>query len=61
MVTSTRINRKGKPTLNVQATCDGDEIFTSIDVSWPGSVHDARIWKNSLTRGSLKMCKMLYY
>lgn len=47
------INRKGNPTLNVQATCDASERFTSVDVSWPGSVHDSRIWKNSHVRGVL--------
>ncbi|CAH1976452.1 unnamed protein product [Acanthoscelides obtectus] len=26
------INRKGKPTLNVQTTCDAREMFTSVDV-----------------------------
>ncbi|CAH1977841.1 unnamed protein product [Acanthoscelides obtectus] len=47
------INRKEKPTLNVQATCDAREMFTSVDVSWPGSVHDFRIWRNSQTRSQL--------
>jgi hypothetical protein len=41
------INRKGFASINVQVTCDSNELFTSIDASWPGSVHDARIWKNS--------------
>ncbi|CAH2015366.1 unnamed protein product [Acanthoscelides obtectus] len=47
------INRKGKPTLNVQATCADREMFTSVDVSWPGSVHDSRICRNSQTRSQL--------
>lgn len=47
------INRKGFPSINVQATCNAREIFTSVDASWPGSVHDSRIWKNSLARQAI--------
>lgn len=41
------ICRKQFPALNVQATVNADSIFTSVDCSWAGSVHDARIWRNS--------------
>ncbi|KAJ8048621.1 Protein ALP1-like [Holothuria leucospilota] len=34
-------------TLNVQATCDASERFTSVSANWPGSVHDSRVWRNS--------------
>ncbi|KAJ8944099.1 hypothetical protein NQ314_009555 [Rhamnusium bicolor] len=39
------------PTINVQATCNAAEQFTSISAEWPGSVHDARIWRISPIRG----------
>lgn len=41
------INRKGLASINVQATGDGNECFTSLNCEWAGSVHDARIWRNS--------------
>lgn len=41
------INRKGVSTINVQATCNAKDVFTSVDATWPGSVHDSRIWTNS--------------
>lgn len=41
------VNRKNFASINVQATCDASLKFTSIDASWPGSVHDSRIFRNS--------------
>ncbi|XP_050294311.1 putative nuclease HARBI1 [Anthonomus grandis grandis] len=45
------VNRKGVCSINVQATCNAREMFTSVDAYWPGSVHDSRIWRNSIVHG----------
>lgn len=41
------INRHGNHSINVQAVCVSRCIFLDIDCSWPGSVHDSRIFSNS--------------
>ncbi|XP_069105078.1 putative nuclease HARBI1 [Argopecten irradians] len=41
------LNRKGYHSLNVQAICDAHMRITSFNASWPGSVHDSRIWNSS--------------
>lgn len=48
------VNRKGRTTINVQATCDASEKFTSVDAQWPGSVQDSRIWRQSVIQQTLR-------
>ena len=43
-------NRKRLFSLNVQAVCNSDMIFTNLVARWRGSVHDSRIFLNSLLR-----------
>ena len=32
--------------INVQAVCDADRVFTNVVAGWPGSTHDATIFAN---------------
>lgn len=39
--------RKGYPAMQVQATCDHKFLYTDVFLGYPGSVHDARVFRNS--------------
>ena len=41
------VDRKGRHSLNVLAVCGPNQEFYFISSKWPGSVHDARMLKNS--------------
>ena len=41
------INRKGDPTINVQATIDHNSRFIDLVARWPGSIQDSRVFGNS--------------
>lgn len=41
------INRKGFHSMQLHAVCDHDMLFTDCFTGWPGSVHDARVLRNS--------------
>ncbi|XP_056441367.1 putative nuclease HARBI1 [Gadus chalcogrammus] len=41
------VNRKGRHSINVQLVGNADLIITNCVVKWPGSVHDARILRQS--------------
>uniref|UniRef100_A0A3B3RIH0 Putative nuclease HARBI1 n=1 Tax=Paramormyrops kingsleyae TaxID=1676925 RepID=A0A3B3RIH0_9TELE len=42
------VNRKSIHSINVQMTCDHQLMVTSLDARWPGSVHDSRIFRESI-------------
>ena len=44
------ICRKNVTTQNVMACCDFDLIFTFVNAGWPGSVHDMRVFDDSMNK-----------
>ncbi len=42
--------RKGGHSINVQLVCDHRMRFTDVVAKWPGSTHDAFIWRNCQLR-----------
>ena len=51
-----------KYTINVQAIADCNGRFTDVDIKWPGSLHDARVFTNSeAQKGYIKGKFKLYY
>ena len=41
------INRKGWPSIILQAVCDHEHLFTDVYAGFPGRCHDARVFHHS--------------
>ncbi|KAI5627715.1 putative nuclease HARBI1, partial [Silurus asotus] len=41
------VNRKSIHSIDVQVICEATQIITNVEAKWPGSVHDARIFRES--------------
>jgi len=50
----TFFNRKNFYSINVQVVCSADGIVQNVVARWPGSTHDARIFRNSNLRERLE-------
>lgn len=46
-------SRKGRYAINLMAICDHNLVFRNVICSWPGSVHDSRVFDNS------RVCQLL--
>ena len=44
---SSYYNRKGFHSILLQGICNAECRFMDVFIGWPGSAHDARVWKNS--------------
>ncbi len=47
-------NYKQFYSISAQAICDAKGLFLDVDCRWPGSVHDAKVFSNSLVNSKLK-------
>ena len=45
---------KMKYSLNVQGICDHRGVFMNVDIRWPGSVNDAKVFSNSTVNHALR-------
>lgn len=46
--------RKKFPAINVQLICDHNLLITNAYIGWPGSTHDARVFRNSMIGANLE-------
>lgn len=58
--TASYINRKGFPSLNVQLVCDSRGLFTHCYAGEVGSIHDARVFRNSPVARFLEMSDVYF-
>jgi len=55
------VNRKKQHTIHLQAICDSEMLFTYCHIGYPGSCHDARVFRNSdFWDGGLQRCNPNY-
>lgn len=50
-------NRKGLYSIVLQAVCNSKKKIINVTCGWPGSFHDARVWKSSKIYNKLKYHK----
>ncbi|KAG8177441.1 hypothetical protein JTE90_008625 [Oedothorax gibbosus] len=63
------VNRKSSFSINVQLICDTDMYILNVNARYPGSTHDAFIWRHSAVKNALEqyhepgswLCDNIYF